>query len=848
MTAAAPRTHDRARSLSEAEPLEVERQRLEAIWRSPRGWRVITEVNNTVIGYFYIATAFLFFLLAGILALLIRLQLAVPGNDFLSPDTYNQIFTMHGTVMMFLFAVPAVEAAGILLLPQMLGARDLPFPRLGAFAFWAYFVGGLVFFCTLFFGTAPDGGWFMYPPLTGERFSPGIGADWWLLGIGFIEISAIAGAIEIIVGVLRTRAPGMTLTRMPIFAWTLLIFAGMIVFAFPAVILATILLELERAFGWPFFIAEKGGDPLLWQHLFWFFGHPEVYIIFLPAAGMVSMIVPTMARVPLVGYHLIVVALIAVGFFSFGLWVHHMFTTGIPSRSLGFFSAASMAVAIPSGIQVFAWIATIAAGRLRLTVPSLFVIGFLVIFTLGGLTGVMVAMVPFDRQAHDSYFVVAHLHYVLFGGMVFPLFAAIYYWAPAFSRRPLSERLGRWAFALIFLGFNVAFLPMHVTGLIGMPRRVYTYPAGLGWETPNLISTFGALMLAMGILIFLCDGARNIRLTKSEPAGDLWLGGTLEWLPNQEFGTRSIPRVEGREPLWDHPDLAREVEAGEHYLPRSATGARETIVTSPIEAEPQYVMRLTGPSYSHFAAAVFTAGFFLLLTVKAVVLAGICGLGAIVAIMVWMWECDPARAGDIDIGGGITLPSYASGALSHSWWAMVVLLLVAAALYLSYLFGYVYLWTVAPQFWPGVEQLPEAFALLGPLALVVLSGGLLEIARRLLGETRRRNGIVAVLLLFGAIALAGAIGADILQHWQAGLRPQASGYAAMVYANAALQAQIAGAVLLIAGFAAARLLAGRVDRIRRVVFDNLALLWAYSLGQATFGLVLTHGFPRLVAG
>lgn len=826
---------------------EGERERLKAVWRSPLCWRVITEVNNTVIGYFYIATAFLFFLLAGILGLLIRLQLAVPGNDFLSPQTYNQIFTMHGTVMMFLFAVPAVEAVGILLLPQMLGARDLPFPRLGAFAFWAYFVGGLVFFCTLFFGTAPDGGWFMYPPLTGERFSPGIGADWWLLGIGFIEISAIAGAIEIIVGVLRTRAPGMTLTKMPIFAWTLLIFAGMIVFAFPAVILATILLELERAFGWPFFIAEKGGDPLLWQHLFWFFGHPEVYIIFLPAAGMVSMIVPTMARVPLVGYRLIVVALIAVGFFSFGLWVHHMFTTGIPARSLGFFSAASMAVAIPSSIQVFAWIATIAAGRLRITVPSLFVIGFLIIFTLGGLTGVMVAMVPFDRQAHDSYFVVAHLHYVLFGGMVFPLFAAIYYWAPAFSRRPLSERLGCWSFGLIFLGFNVAFLPMHVTGLIGMPRRVYTYPAGMGWDTLNLVSTLGAFMLAAGILVFLVDVISNIRLTTAEPAGNVWDAGSLEWLPNHAFGTRSIPRVDSREPLWDRPKLAREVDAGGHYLPRTATGGRETIVTSPVEAEPQYVMRLTGPGYAHFAAAVFTAGFFLLLTVKAVVLAGLCGVGAIVAIMRWMWECDQAPAGEIDIGGGVRLPSYASGPVSHSWWAMIVLMLVAAALYLSYLFSYLYLWTVAPQVWPGREQLSALSALLVPMVLLIVSGLLLEASRRLLDGGGGRRGIITVLLLLGAIALVGALGVDILQHWRAGLRPQTSGYAAMVYANAALQAQIAGAVLLTAGFAAARLATGRVDRIRRVVFDNLALLWSYSLGQAAFGLALTHGFPRLMA-
>ena len=596
---------------------EGELEQLKKIWQPPSGLRFITVVNNTYVGVFYVGTALLFFLLAGILALLMRTQLAVPDNDFLDQNLYNQIFTMHGTVMMFLFAVPAVEAMGVLLLPNMLGARDLPFPRLSVYAYWAYAVGGLVFFGSLFYDLAPRGGWFMYPPLTSYEFSPSHNADFWLLGIGFIEISAIAGAIEIVIGVLRTRAPGMTLGKMPVYAWSMLVLAGMIILAFPAVILGTMLLEIERSFHWPFFIAAKGGDPLLWQHLFWFFGHPDVYIIFLPAAGMVSMIIPAMTGTPLVGYRLIVLALIGAGFLSFGLWVHHMFTTGIPQLSLSFFSAASMAVSIPSGIQIFAWIATIAAARRMrpLKVPMLFVLGFFFIFVLGGLTGVMVAVVPFDWQAHDTYFVVAHLHYVLFGGMVFPLFAAFYYWVPYVSATPLSERLGKWSFWLMFAGFNVAFFPMHLTGLAGMPRRVYTYAEYLGWGPINLLSTVGAYVIAAGVLVFLLDMALHFRVS-SQNAGNVWNAGTLEWLPSGNYASRSIPIVTSREPLWDQPGLAEDVKAGRYYLPNTATGGRETIITSAVDARPQYLLQMPGPGWSPLLAAFGTAGFFLLLTVK----------------------------------------------------------------------------------------------------------------------------------------------------------------------------------------------------------------------------------------
>ncbi|TCT04697.1 cytochrome c oxidase subunit I [Aquabacter spiritensis] len=828
---------------------EGELEALEKVWVQPTGWRLLSAVNNSQIGVLYVGTAVLFFVLAGILALLMRTQLAVPGNDFVDQDLYNQLFTMHGTVMMFLFAVPAVEAMGVLLLPNLQAARDLPFPRLSAYAYWAYLIGGLFFFGSLFWGLAPDGGWFMYPPLTSYIYSPGDNADFWLLGIGFIEISAIAGAIEIIVGVLRTRAPGQSLDKLPVFCWAMLVFAGMIVFAFPAVILATLLLELERAFHWPFFIAEKGGHALLWQHLFWFFGHPEVYIIFLPAAGMVSMMVPAMARTPLVGYRLVVLAILGTGFLSFGLWVHHMFATGIPGMSLGFFSAASMAVAIPSGIQVFAWIATIASGRLQMTTPTLFLLGFLFIFTLGGLTGVMVAMVPFDWQAHDSYFIVAHLHYVLIGGMVFPLFAAIYYWMPMVSRHALSERLGRWVFGLMFIGVNVTFFPQHLAGLMGMPRRVFTYPADFGWNTLNLVSTAGAYMIALGVLLFLFDLARKLRPTSEGNAGNLWNAGTLEWLPTGTYQTRSIPIVTSREPLWDQPNLAEEVESGRHYLPRTATGRRETIITSPFDAAPQYVLLMPGASWRSFFAAVFTAGFFLLLTVKLVTLAVVSGGLALAAVIWWMWDTDPGPGhGDVDIGGGLVLPTYVSGPASHSWWAMVVLSLVAGTTFACLLFSYFFLWTVRPDLFPppGVT-LPGLEPAAGVAALYIVSGLLVAFAGKHLAPPRSgRHGVFLAALL---LALAGLVAANLLdlaRMWDSGLRPAESGYGATVYAILCLQTFFVATITIMALYTAARALAGKLDAVRRVTFDNTHIFWRYTIGQGLIGAGVVHLFPRLI--
>jgi cytochrome c oxidase subunit I+III len=585
---------DRPPAPLQDEPVRrAQAERLLRVWKTPEGWRYWSSVNNSVVGVWYVSAAGLFFLFGGSLAVLMRIQLAVPENTFLSAEQYNQVFTMHGTVMMFLFAVPIFEAVSLLLLPQMLGARDLPFPRVSAYGFWSYVIGG-VFVCgSIFFGVAPNGGWFMYPPLT-TTHEPGVGADIWLLGLSFIEVAAIAAAVELIVGVLKTRPPGMRINLIPLYCWYVLVVAGMILFAFPPLIAGDLLFELERTLDWPFFDARRGGDPLLWQHLFWIFGHPEVYIIFLPSVALVAMIVPTFAKRPMVGSSWIVLAAVGTGFLSFGLWVHHMFTTGLPGVSLTIFSAASLAVAIPTGVQIFCFLATLAGARRARSLPMLFIFGGLATFVIGGLTGVMVAVAPFDFQAHDTYFIVAHLHTVLIGGAVFPIMAGFYYFFPVATGKRLREKSGRWIFGLVFIGFNLTFVPMHLTGLRGMVRRVYTYPEGMGFDTLNLLSTIGAVILASGFAWFAWE---VVRPKSRDPYAERnpWGAGTLEWLtemPGQPWGVRSIPEISSRYPLWDQHGLVEDVDQGRYFLPDAEEGKRETIITTPIDATPVQCLRI----------------------------------------------------------------------------------------------------------------------------------------------------------------------------------------------------------------------------------------------------------------
>ena len=825
---------------SEPRP-EGELEELERIWCAPKGWQLLTAVNNNYIGVFYVGTAFLFFLLAGVLALVMRVQLALPLQGILPQETYNQFFTMHGTLMMFLFAVPMMEALGVLLLPQMLAARDLPFPRLSAYAFWAYFVGGQCFFMSLFFGLAPEGGWFMYPPLTSRTYSPGINADFWLLGIGFIEISAIAGAIEILVGVLKTRAPGMTLARMPLFAWAMLVFAGMIVIAFPAVILATLLLELERALNWPFFDATRGGDPLLWQHLFWFFGHPEVYIIFLPAAGLVSMMVSALSRTPLVGYELVVLAFLATGFISFGVWAHHMFTTGMPTLSIGFFSAASMAVSVPAGIQVFAWIATLASGRPRYDTPTLFLVGGLVTFVIGGLTGVMVAMVPFDWQVHDTYFIVAHLHYVLIGGAVFPVFAGLYYWTPMMSRNALSDRLGKWVFWLMFAGMQVTFLPMHLTGFMGMPRRVYTYLPGSGWGAINFISTIGALTIGAGVALFVFDLVRKFRFAAEDNAGNVYGGGTLEWLPTGLYSTRSIPVVRGREPLWDDPGLSEDVKQGRYLLPGAPTGCRETIITSPLRAEPQYLQIMPGPSVWPLLGAIFTAGFFLLMTIQAYTPAIVSGVLAVPSIVRWLWETDrPVAEAMVEVGAGVRLPTYATGPGTHGWWATVILLIVVFMIFLMTVFSFLFVYGIHPEYW----QRYSGSAWAAPIAaLYAGAAGLALLGRYLLRRERSTHWSPATQVLLAGITIALAWSIDFGIWQTAGLEPELSAQAALTMAFLVQQGILVAVAVLMVLYLVARTSRNMIVRPRSVTFDVIVLFLLYTSAQGAASALLTRLFP-----
>jgi len=527
----------------------------------------IMTTDHKKIGIMYITTGFFFFLAGGVEALLVRTQLAVPNGKVLSPEIYNQVFTMHGTTMIFLFVMPMLAGLGNYVVPMMIGARDMAFPRMNAFGYWVVLLGGLFLTSSFLFGAAPNAGWFSYAPLTeltqdcgatAVLCTPGANMDFWALGILMLGISSIAASLNFVVTILKLRAPGMTINRMPMFTWMTLVTAFLLLFALPSLTAAAILLLLDRHLGTHFFQSGFGGDPLLWQHLFWSFGHPEVYILILPAFGIISEVLPVFSRKPLFGYTFVAWSGVAIGFLSFTVWAHHMFAVGLPLVAQAFFATSTTLIAIPTAVKIFNWVFTVYGGKISFKPPMLFALGFVAMFLIGGLNGIALAVVPVDYQLTDTYFVVSHLHYVLFGGTAFGVFAGLYYWFPKMTGKLLNERLGQVHFWLMLIGVNLTFFPMHILGLLGMPRRIYTYPDNLGWHPLNLLATIGAFTIAAAVLVFLWNFV--ITLRSGQPAGtDPWDAFTLEWdtdSPPKPYNFPVLPIVRSRRPFYDKKNPA----------------------------------------------------------------------------------------------------------------------------------------------------------------------------------------------------------------------------------------------------------------------------------------------------
>jgi cytochrome c oxidase subunit 1/cytochrome c oxidase subunit I+III len=612
--------------------------RLERIWAERPGllgW--LTTTDHKRIGLLYFFTTLAFFAAGGVEALLIRTQLAGANKDVVGPDTYNQLMTMHGVTMIFLFIIPiTIGAFGNYLVPLMLGARDMAFPRLNALSYWLFLGSGLFIYVGLAMHTAPNAGWFDYVPLALKPYSPGSNIDFYALGLIFNGVSSTATALNFIVTIFKLRAPGMSLNRMPLFCYAMLAVSFALIFALPPLTLDCVFLELQRNFGLHFFDVAGGGDPLLWQHLFWLFGHPEVYIIVLPAFGIATSIIPTFSKRKMLAFPLVALAELLVAFIGFGVWAHHMFATGLPIVTLTFFAAASMMVVVPSTIQIFAWTFTVTTGRPEFRAPLLFIGGFIVFFVIGGLSGIMFAAIPFDQATTDTYFVVAHFHFIIFGAAVFPLLGGMYYWFPKVTGRMYHEGIAKASFWLTFVGTAVTFFPMHIVGLLGMTRRVYTYPANLGWGTYNLIESIGAFVLAAGLLLILFN--LTLSALRGEPAGpDPFYGGTLEWAttsPPPPFNFPVIPKVTSAYPNWDRHDREedqRRLREGALVLEQG----HETPATTVRDGRLAEILEMPSESVWPVTLGVAVAALFVMLLTRHYVVAAIFAGLALLALAGW---------------------------------------------------------------------------------------------------------------------------------------------------------------------------------------------------------------------
>jgi cytochrome c oxidase subunit I len=609
------------------------------LWETAPGLKgFLTTVDHKQIGIRYIVTAFIFLALGGFEALLMRLQLAGPNLSYLTPQQYDQLFSTHGMTMIFLYASPILSGFSNYLWPLLLGSRDMAFPRLNALSYWIYLASGLFLYVGFLTGNGPNDGWFNYVPYAGRDYNPGLNEDFYSLGMVFLGISTTVGAANFIVTAFRTRAPGMSINRVPILVWGTLTASAANLVVVPAVSLAFFLLWLDRQFGTHFFDPAGGGQPLLWQHLFWIFGHPWVYAIVLPAMGMVSDGLPVFCRRPLVGYSIVALSTVATMILGFGVWVHHMFATGLPGLGLSFFSGASIAIVVPSAVAVFAWLATIWLGRPVITTAFMFFASMILLFVIGGVSGFMTASVPVDWQLTDTYFIVAHIHYVLIGINVFPVLGAAYFWFPKMTGRMLDEKLGRWNFWTMFIGFNVAFLPMHLTGLLGMPRRVYTYSEGMGWDTLNMITSIGSFVFAVGVLLFFINVFRSLR-TGAAASANPWDAPTLEWSvpsPPPPYNFAVIPTVASRHPLWE-ARLGEERATSSIDRGMLLASGKETVGTTALDAEPDIILEMPQDSFAPLllASGVCVVFIGMLMKTWSIAAPGLAIAGT--SLLLWLW-------------------------------------------------------------------------------------------------------------------------------------------------------------------------------------------------------------------
>ncbi len=741
-----------------------DRSALERAWEEPRGlWGVLTTVRSWANGQRLVAVAFLFFLLGGIEAALMRIQLAQPNNTFLTPQQYDQLFTMHGSTMLFLFAVPFMQGAALMLLPLVLGAREVPWPRLTAFVFWTFTIGGLLLQSSWLFGAAPDAGWTAYAPLTEKAFSPDAGLDLWLLALMMVSLAGLVASAILIATVLNARAPGMSIDRMPLFGWAALVMSLAMFLAFVAILCGGAFMEFDRKFGTHFFDPYGGGSPLLWQYLFWVFGHPAVYIEFIPAAGIASMLLPALVRQRSIGYRLLVAALVVAGVVSFGLWMGQTSGLALSPVALALSVSASSLFAIAAATAVSAWLAMIWRGAGKWNTAYLFILGFVFLFILGVITGLMLSLGPFAAQLQGSFFVVGHLHYMLFGTVVFPIFAGLYYWFPKFKGRFLDERLGQWNFWLIFVGMNFAFFPMYLSGLLGMPRRVYAYPSIGELNVLNLISTAGGIITAVGVLVFIYNLVISLLRGQTATANP-WGADSLEWAtdsPVPAYGFRDIPIVESQHPLWDQDRLDAGGEQVHRLVRRLAewpTTWRAALVTAPLTGEPREVYAVAGPSIWPLVAVigvalVFVSFFFDQLVFLAVLLAGVIVL--IAGLIGWHTPAraerplTPSERNEFEEAHGVRIHPRGSPTI-HLWSVLLTALAMATALVVM-VACYLYYRSNSPAWPPDGMAQPDIYVPLIAAAVAAAS----ELALLVGWWTARRNHEMMLRLGLGIAFLFG---------------------------------------------------------------------------------------------